>query len=112
MNDHAVPHGLRLTDLQLVGANRRIQFSPRFSVVKGSITTGKTTLVRLQVRLVTVPARPWQVERHFHHAAAAPGLVAAGVQAPVGRDPIEPRPQRGTLLEAGQADPRGMKDLL
>ena len=40
-------HELQITSLQLVGGGREIQFNPDFSVVKGTITSGKTTLVKL-----------------------------------------------------------------
>ncbi len=38
---------LRIDSIELVGGNRQVQFNPEFSIVIGSITTGKTTLVRL-----------------------------------------------------------------
>lgn len=40
-------HELRVDRLDLVGGGRQIVFHPNFSVIKGSITTGKTTIVRL-----------------------------------------------------------------
>lgn len=40
-------HVLRLNILELVGGNRTIRFSPDLSFIRGDITTGKTTLVRL-----------------------------------------------------------------
>ncbi len=40
-------HELRVHRLDLVGGRRTIDFVADFSVVRGSITTGKTTIVRL-----------------------------------------------------------------
>lgn len=40
-------HELRIDSFQLVGGGRTIHFNPDFSVVRGTITSGKTTLVRL-----------------------------------------------------------------
>lgn len=40
-------HELRVHELDLVGGSRKIYFGSDFSVVSGSITTGKTTIVRL-----------------------------------------------------------------
>ncbi|MGE3327927.1 MAG: hypothetical protein AB7N61_21250 [Acidimicrobiia bacterium] len=38
---------IRIDEIELVGGSRSVTFDAQFSVVKGSITTGKTTLVRL-----------------------------------------------------------------
>lgn len=38
---------IRIDEIELVGGSRSVAFDAQFSVVKGSITTGKTTLVRL-----------------------------------------------------------------
>ena len=40
-------HDLRIERIELVGGNRQIEFDPSFGIIKGSITTGKTTTVRL-----------------------------------------------------------------
>lgn len=40
-------HELRIERIELVGGNRQIEFDPSFGIIKGSITTGKTTTVRL-----------------------------------------------------------------
>ncbi len=40
-------HEIRLHRIDLVGGNRTIDFAGAFSVISGSITTGKTTVVRL-----------------------------------------------------------------
>jgi hypothetical protein len=40
-------HELRVRRIDLIGGGRSIDFTGDFSVVKGSITTGKTTIVRL-----------------------------------------------------------------
>jgi hypothetical protein len=40
-------HELRIHRIDLVGGNRTIEFAGDFAVISGSITTGKTTVVRL-----------------------------------------------------------------
>lgn len=40
-------HELRVERLDLVGGSRHIEFHPTFAIIKGSITTGKTTTARL-----------------------------------------------------------------
>ena len=47
MKGWAGVHELRVHRLDLVGGRRTIDFVAEFSVVRGSITTGKTTIVRL-----------------------------------------------------------------
>lgn len=50
-------HELQIHSLHLVGGDREIRFNPGFSVIKGTITSGKTTLVRLiRAMLGRVPA--------------------------------------------------------
>ena len=40
-------HNLRLDSIHLVGGNREVRFKSGFSVVRGTIASGKTTLVKL-----------------------------------------------------------------
>ena len=50
-------HALRIHRIDLVGGRRTIDFTDDFSVISGSITTGKTTIVRLiRAMLGRVPA--------------------------------------------------------
>lgn len=51
-------HLLQLDEIDLVGGSRVVEFRPGFNVIRGDITTGKTTLVRLLRALVgTVPSQ-------------------------------------------------------
>lgn len=40
-------HELRIERIEFVGGDRQIEFHPSFGIIRGSITTGKTTTVRL-----------------------------------------------------------------
>ncbi|MFF2027088.1 hypothetical protein ACFVW2_35590, partial [Streptomyces sp. NPDC058171] len=50
------PHRLQINEIELVGGGRAVGFFPGLNIVRGDITTGKTTLVRLlRALLGTVP---------------------------------------------------------
>jgi hypothetical protein len=40
-------HELRVDEIELVGGHRTVAFRPGLNLVRGDITTGKTTLIRL-----------------------------------------------------------------
>ena len=45
--EQAVHHELRVDEVELIGGARTVTFQPGLNLVRGDITTGKTTLVRL-----------------------------------------------------------------
>lgn len=54
----AASHVLQLGEVELVGGGRSVTFRPGLNIVRGDITTGKTTLVRLLRSLLsTVPSQ-------------------------------------------------------
>ena len=40
-------HDLRMDEIDLVGGSRTVRFQPGLNLIRGDITTGKTTLIRL-----------------------------------------------------------------
>jgi hypothetical protein len=68
--------------------------------------------VRLEPGDLAAPGRLGRLERRHRAGRDAPPGRAQRVEALVGRDPVQPRAQRGPLLEAGQPPPGGQQRLL
>jgi hypothetical protein len=72
-------HVLRVNEITLVGGNRTVEFQPGLSFVRGDITTGKTTLVRLIRGLLgSIPKQQLPPETELVRALAGQTVLGEG----------------------------------